>query len=71
MCYLKAYTKYGTHIGLFSIFSSKLFSKIRNVVSCCPGFSWDRVNRHKQLAGLTQTASQMGYSIPGDAMLSI
>jgi len=37
----------------------------------CPGFSWDRVNFHKKLAGLTQTANHMGYSIPRDVMLSI
>jgi len=37
----------------------------------CPSFSWDRVNFHKKLAGLTQTANQMGYSIPWDVMLSI
>jgi len=32
----------------------------------CPGFSWDRVNFHKKLTGLTQTANQMGHSIPCD-----
>jgi len=37
----------------------------------CPGFSWDRVNFHKQLAGLTQTVNQTGYSIPCDVRLSI
>ena len=30
----------------------------------CPRFSWDRVNFHKKLAGLTQTANPMRYSIP-------
>ena len=37
----------------------------------CPGFSWDRVNFHKQQVGLTQTANRMGHSIPCDATLSI
>jgi len=37
----------------------------------CPGFSWDRINFHNKLVGLTQTASQMGCSIPCDVMLSI
>jgi len=39
--------------------------------SCVSWFSWDRVNLHKKLAGQTQTANQMGYSIPCDVMLSI
>jgi len=37
----------------------------------CPGFSWDRVNFHNKLVELTQTANQMGHSIPCDVMLSI
>jgi len=37
----------------------------------CPVFSWDRVNFHNKLVGLTQAANQMGYSIPCDATLSI
>jgi len=37
----------------------------------CPGFSWDGVNFHNKLVRLTQTANQMGYSIPCDVMLSI
>jgi len=37
----------------------------------CPGFSWDGVNFHKKMAGLTQTAHQMGYSIPCEVLLSI
>jgi len=37
----------------------------------CPGFSWDRVNYHKKLIGLTQTANQKGYSIPCGVMFSI
>jgi len=36
-----------------------------------PVSSWDKVNFHKKLVGLTQTANQMGYSAPADAMLSI
>jgi len=40
-------------------------------VTDCAGFSWDKVSFHKKLVGLTQTATQMGYSIPCDAMLSI
>jgi len=37
----------------------------------CPGFSWDRVNFHKKLGGMTQTANQMGGLIPCDIMLGI
>jgi len=32
-------------------------------LSCCSGFSWDRVNFHNKLVGLTQIANPMGYSI--------
>jgi len=27
---------------------------------CCPGFSWERLNFHKKLAGLTQTSQSDG-----------
>jgi len=37
----------------------------------CSGFSWDRVNFHKKLVGLTQIVNQMGYSTLCGAMLSI
>ena len=46
-------------------------SKMSFVLAGCPGFSWDGVNFHNKLVALTQTASQMGYSIPCDTMLSI
>jgi len=46
-------------------------SSWRPVTSSHPGFSWDRVNFHNKLVGLTQTANQTEYSIPCDVMLSI
>jgi len=45
--------------------------RILLLLQLCPGFSWDRVNFHKKLAGLTQTGDQMGCSIPCDVTLSI
>jgi len=37
----------------------------------CPVFSWDRVSIHMKPVGLTQTANQMGCSLPCDVMLSV
>jgi len=42
-----------------------------SILIMCPGFSWDSVNFHQKLVGLTQTVNQMGHSIPCDSMLSI